>query len=763
MLKEKKWLAMLLAVAMVFTIIPTTVFAVGNGEWGSEYDTATEFTISNEDELRAFSDMVNKGKDFSGKTVKLADNITMSDENWIPIGGSKSNSSSCFAGIFDGQHFVISGLTLKIMGPQDTTALDTTGAGLFGRVSGVVKDVTLKELDMCAPSTAGSIASTLLEGAIVSGCSVQGTLSGVEYNGRFLGMYMGGIAGKVSNNVCIKDCISNVTIISSDYSGGIIGKTDNASENVCIENCVNEADLDGRTNVGGIIGNAYGRYEQSVKILNCTNKGKVNGGHERVGGIVGDASATVISGCSNEGSVIGTYDDTIQLGNRGVGGIVGDAVHDVELTDCRNSGNIEAAQQEWVGGIAGRLHQGSSVNGCTNSGAIQGGDKTGGVVGYADAYVDGYQVADCANTGSVSGANAVGGIVGHTSASEEKNATVSVTDCTNSGAVSGDSAVGGIVGDHSSSFAIGADDVQTSATVSGCINTGSVPAGAGAIVGNNNTNNNQAGKVESNFWPESVGQNAVGSGAGSVGEPSDEVKNNSSYDKDGNFNSPVVGDDGTEIPNLSGSCEEFFGGHDYGEEWITDKEPTCTEAGSKHKVCNRCGTKGEITEIPALGHNAVKTEAKAATCTEDGNITYWYCDVCKKYFSDEALTTEITKVETVDKATGHETELKKAKEATCTAEGYTGDKVCKVCGEVVEQGKAIAKLAHNYKDGKCTVCGAADPNYKPTEPENPDKGDTNVPQTGDNGNMMLWIALLFVSGTGLFGATAYNRKKKYSK
>ena len=64
MLKEKKWLAMLLAVAMVFTIIPTTVFAVGNGEWGSDYDTATEFTISNEDELRAFSDMVTRAKIF---------------------------------------------------------------------------------------------------------------------------------------------------------------------------------------------------------------------------------------------------------------------------------------------------------------------------------------------------------------------------------------------------------------------------------------------------------------------------------------------------------------------------------------------------------------------------------------------------------------------------------------------------------------------------------------------------------------------------
>lgn len=82
------------------------------------------------------------------------------------------------------------------------------------------------------------------------------------------------------------------------------------------------------------------------------------------------------------------------------------------------------------------------MNGCTNSGAIQGGDKTGGVVGYADAYADGYQVDGCANTGSVSGANAVGGIVGHTSASNRENANISVTDCTNSGAVSGDSAVG---------------------------------------------------------------------------------------------------------------------------------------------------------------------------------------------------------------------------------------------------------------------------------------------------------------------------------
>lgn len=52
-----------------------------------------------------------------------------------------------------------------------------------------------------------------------------------------------------------------------------------------------------------------------------------------------------------------------------------------------------------------------------------------------------------------------------------------------------------------------------------------------------------------------------------------------------------------------------------------------------------------------------------------------------------------------------------------------------------------------------------------TTPQEPGKNEGAVtsPQTGDNSNMMLWITLLFVSGTGLFGATAYNRKKKYNQ
>ena len=51
-----------------------------------------------------------------------------------------------------------------------------------------------------------------------------------------------------------------------------------------------------------------------------------------------------------------------------------------------------------------------------------------------------------------------------------------------------------------------------------------------------------------------------------------------------------------------------------------------------------------------------------------------------------------------------------------------------------------------------------------TTPQEPDKngGDTTIPQTGDSSNAVLWIALLFASGVGLFGAVVYSRKKRYN-
>lgn len=99
-----------------------------------------------------------------------------------------------------------------------------------------------------------------------------------------------------------------------------------------------------------------------------------------------------------------------------------------------------------------------------------------------------------------------------------------------------------------------------------------------------------------------------------------------------------------------------------------------------------------------------------------------------------------------DKA-AHDMETKNAKDATATEKGYTGDKVCKVCGYTVK-GKEIP----------------ASGTTKPTNPTKPD-GNTDVtsPKTGDNSNLALWFAILFISCGGVIGVTVYSRHRKLNK
>ena len=162
-----------------------------------------------------------------------------------------------------------------------------------------------------------------------------------------------------------------------------------------------------------------------------------------------------------------------------------------------------------------------------------------------------------------------------------------------------------------------------------------------------------------------------------------------------------------------------------------------------------CGNDAShVKTVNAAVTNEVTT---AATCKADGVRTY----TAKVTFEGEDYTD--TKTETLP-ATGHDTELVGAKDATCTEDGYTGDEVCKVCQTVVKQGEVIPALGHDYKDGKCSRCGAEEPTTpvepgkpgepsQPTQPEKPTTPDT--PATGDSSNMTaLWVVLT-VAGLGI--------------
>ena len=199
--------------------------------------------------------------------------------------------------------------------------------------------------------------------------------------------------------------------------------------------------------------------------------------------------------------------------------------------------------------------------------------------------------------------------------------------------------------------------------------------------------------------------------------------------------------------------------------------------------------------------NMVHTSKKVATCTAEGNTEYWTCETCGKHFSDEEGKTEIELSATVIPATGHSykepvwnwsedgksctvtftcvnvdshketpkvTVSSKIKTpATCTEKGVTEyTATAEFHGKTFTDTKAVADIdltAHNYKDSKCTVCGAADPAYqKPAKSDTVSgKNDTaKAVQTGDMANPAVWILLLTASALVFAGTVVFRKKKR---
>lgn len=89
-------------------------------------------------------------------------------------------------------------------------------------------------------------------------------------------------------------------------------------------------------------------------------------------------------------------------------------------------------------------------------------------------------------------------------------------------------------------------------------------------------------------------------------------------------------------------------------------------------------------EIPAQGHNMPLThhEAKAATCTEAGNNEYWTCETCSNAFTDEAGSNPTTATAETIGAFGHSMTHTEAKTATCKEDGNSEYWTCSVCSKV---------------------------------------------------------------------------------
>ena len=120
--------------------------------------------------------------------------------------------------------------------------------------------------------------------------------------------------------------------------------------------------------------------------------------------------------------------------------------------------------------------------------------------------------------------------------------------------------------------------------------------------------------------------------------------------------------------------------HDWGEEQT--KTATCMEKGMVFKICKNCEETQVVKVLDIAEHRLAKTEARKATCLENGNQVYWTCEACGKVFADESAQTETTLEKLVIPAIGHTLTATQAKAASCTTAGNHAYWTCTTCHQI---------------------------------------------------------------------------------
>ena len=337
-----------------------------------------DLVINNIEDLVRFSNDVNSGNSYEGKTVVLARTLDFNED------GSYNN-------------------------PEDTTFGDYNGDGT---VEGIKQELAKEE-------------GTGFKAVGNDTNPFKGTFNGNEHEIKNINIYAnesslyGGIIGEiVSGKIMNLGIVDAKIICNSKASGGIVG---NATDSEII-NCYNKGNLttEARAPVEGIAGEIT-----NSKIIRCYNEANITGNCTT--GIVYYAKDSIIENCYNAGDlnstapiggiafnvsnseIINCYNlATISNSSGPVGGIVGNTASNSKIINCYNLATISSSVP--AGGIIGYMASNSEIINCYNNGEISGKYGSGGIVGNS---LSNSKIINCYNTGKIIDADSLlGGIVG---------------------------------------------------------------------------------------------------------------------------------------------------------------------------------------------------------------------------------------------------------------------------------------------------------------------------------------------------------------
>ena len=617
------------------------------------------------------------------------------------------------------------------------------------------------------------------------------TISGLNVTGKFrCASLFGAVKGGTIKNLTVAGNVShNYSSTGLDcHVGGIVGS---ALDAATIENCSNNCSVTGGS--GDYIGGIAGSNIDNARIIDCYNVGTITGTIMETGGVTGFNIGT-ISNCYNVGTIKMLHN------SNAVGEIVGNNVGTVKNCYYLAGTNLNAVGQSNNGNITKTESKtAAEFANDTVLALLKAGERDNN----ADPWADECKYLDAAGK-TLPVFNGQGDAHDHQSNDWKFNETEHWQVCT-CGAVF-----------HKAEHSGGTATCTQRATCTVC------GAEYGDVLGHDFTTSWTHDDNE--HWKQC-----------SRCDAKDDV-------------SPHTWDNGTitiaptctKAGERTYTCTECGAtktepipatGHSWKSEWASDathhwyecdnKNCDVTDNAGKKGYAEHSGGKATCTQnavceickesygsLDLNNHADLKhVDAKAATAAEEGNIAYWYCGGCNKYFSDKDGTKEIAKADTVTAklppritaGDGAAVTQGEKKELTFTSDASFADFLrVELDGTALEEknytkreGSTIITLNRDFvaalSVGEHTLAivsqhGTATAKFtvkaKPTETAIPQPTVTPQPtaqptptvqpvspilRTGDTANPALWFALLIVSGGAAIGITVASRKKKHNK